>query len=185
MLSFATSLPRLPSEIDVLGVRKEKDQTHKNFRVRTRVHQAVHDRQSGSNSATLMWLTIGGASINELHTEGYFSMAFPTLFPTGAVDFLGQRSNEVIIGNYFKHLMMYDDGRFAKHPCFRFLVLNREMRWRALQAGNIYIRPHPGEAHLTVDDLRDMVGREGEVFSKKVLHYAASLAASLRGTKQY
>ena len=41
-----------------------------------------------------MWPTIGGAPINEFTTEGYFSMAFPTLFPTGAADFLGQRCNQ-------------------------------------------------------------------------------------------
>ena len=142
------------------------------------VRQSIEQRQSGS---TLMWPTIGGAPINEFTTEGYFSMAFPTLFPTGASDFLGQRCNQVTIGNYFKHLLMYEDSRFAKHPRFRFFALNTEMRWRALQAGRIYIRQHPGDAQLTVDELRDMVGREGEAFSNRVLHYAASL----RGTRQY
>jgi len=39
VLSFATSLPRLPSEIDVLVVRKEKDPVHQDFRVRRRVVQ--------------------------------------------------------------------------------------------------------------------------------------------------
>ena len=33
---FATTLPRLPSEVDILVVRKEKDQTHRDFRVRRR-----------------------------------------------------------------------------------------------------------------------------------------------------
>lgn len=231
VLALATSLPRLPSEIDVLVVRKEKDQVHQDFRVRRRVvqealswllknncyyranqvhinaealeqlpedgnlstvtsvqpdpptapqgcqpseedpytahlsssfvpnaahqsteqetvHQAVQDRQTGSHSAALMWPTIGGAPINEFNTEGYFSMAFPTLFPTGAADFVAQRCNQVTIGNYFKHLMMYVDGRFAKHPRFRFFALNTEMRWRALQAGRIYIHQHPVDAHL-------------------------------------
>ncbi len=108
-------------------------------------------------------------------------MAFPTLFPTGDADFLGQRCNQVTIGNYFKHMLKYEDGRFARHPRFRFFALNTEMRWRALQAGRIYIRQHPGDAQLTVDELRDMVGREGEAFSNRVLHYASSL----RGTRQY
>ena len=34
-------------------------------------------------SSHLMWPSIGGTPINEFQTEGYFSMAFPTLFPTG------------------------------------------------------------------------------------------------------
>ena len=144
------------------------------------MQQSIQDLQSGS-SHTLMWPTIGGAPINEFTTEGYFSMAFPTLFPTGAADFLGQRCNQVTIGNYFTHLLKYDDGRFARNPRFRFFALNTEMRWRALQAGRIYIQQHPGDAQLTVDELRDMVGREGEVFSNRVLHYASSL----HGTQQY
>ena len=258
VVSFAQSLPRLPSELDVLVVRKDIEQSHRDLRVRrTVVHEAltwllennryyranaVHlneealqqlppngnltdirsfhlgdtaseqhespygahlstsfvpnatqqrteqetvqqslqDLQSGS-SHTLLWPTIGGAPINEFTTEGYFSMAFPTLFPTGAVDFLGQRCNQVTIGNHFTHFLKYEDRRFARHPRFRFFALNTEMRWRALQAGRIYIQQHPGDAQLTVDELRDMAGREGEAFSNRVLHYAASL----RGTRQY
>ena len=55
------------------------------------------------------------------------------------------------------------------------------MRWRALQAGCIYVRQHPHDAQLSVKELRDMVGREGKTFSNRVLHYATSL----RGTRQY
>ena len=102
-------------------------------------------------------------------------MAFPTLFPTGAADFLGQRCNHITIENYFKHLLMYEDGRFTKYPRFRFFALNTEMRLRALQAGRIYIHQHPSDAHLSVDELHDMVERDGEAFFNRVLHYAASL----------
>ena len=38
VVSFATSLPRLPVELDVLVVRKEPDQTHRDFRVRRAVN---------------------------------------------------------------------------------------------------------------------------------------------------
>ena len=112
--------------------------------------------------------SIGGVPINEFTTEGYFSCAFPTLFPTDAGDFSWQRQNQVTIGNYFKHLTMYDDNRFAKHPRFRFFALNTEMRWRALQTGRIYVKQHPGDAQLSLDELRDMVGREGQTFSNRV-----------------
>ena len=112
--------------------------------------------------------SIGGVPINEFTTDGYFSCAFPTLFPTGAGDFSGQRQNQVTIGNYFKHLMMYDDNRFAKHPRFRFFAVNTEMRWRALQTGRVYVKQHPGDAQLSLDELRDMVGTEGETFSNRV-----------------
>ena len=145
------------------------------------VQQSVREREYTSSPATMMWPSIGGVPINEFTTEGYISCAFPTLFPTGAGDFSGQRQNKVTIGNYFRHLMMYDDSRFAKHPRFRFFALNTEMRWRALQTGQVYIKQHPGDAQLSLNELRDMVGRQGDAFSKRVVHFASSL----RGTKQY
>ena len=77
--------------------------------------------------------------------------------------------------------MQYDDGRFARHPRFRFFTLNTEMQHHALQMGRVYVRQHPGDGQLSLDELRDMVGRQGEAFSSRVLHYASSL----RGTKQY
>ena len=57
---------------------------------------------------------------------------------------------------YLKHLMMCSDGRFARHPRFRYIVLNTEMHRRALQAGRVYIQ-HPEDARLFVDELCDMV----------------------------
>ena len=90
----------------------------------------------------VMWPSSEGIPINEFTTEGYFTCAFPTFHPTVAVDFLGQRHNQVTIGNYFKHLITYEDGRFAKHPQFRCFALNTETRWCALR---IYIQQHSGD----------------------------------------
>ena len=265
--SFANSLPRLPSELDVIVVRKEgAANTHRDFRVRRgvvlhalqwlfannryylnvrinldaltllpedgnltglhsvtldstiddpepqsmqdedpcdahlsasfvpsttqrmteqeTVRQSVQERQPHQQQVappTVSWPPSGATPINEFNTEGYISCAFPTLFPTGAADFVTPRPLAVTVGNYFKHLLMNADGRFARHPRFRYFALNTEMRWWALQAGRIYVRQHLHDAQLSVEELRDMVGREGEVFSNRVLHYAASL----RGSRQY
>ena len=48
---------------------------------------------------------------------------------------------------------MYDDNRFSKHPRFCFFALNTEMRWRALQSGRVYVKEHPGDAQLSLDEL--------------------------------
>ena len=146
------------------------------------VRQLVQEQQHQSTAPpTVMWPPVGAAPINEFRTEGYITCAFPTLFPTGSADFVAPRRHAVTVGNYFKHLMLYQDGRFAKHPRFRYFALNTEMRWRALQTGRIYVRQNPHDAQLSVEELRDMVGREGEAFSNRVLHYASSL----RGTRQF
>ena len=147
------------------------------------VRHLVQEHQSCQPEAhpTVSWPPSGSTPINEFSTEGYISCAFPTLFPTGAADFLAPRPLAVTVGNYFKYLLLYKDGRFAQHPHFRYFALNTEMRWRALQAGRIYIRQHPHDSQLSVEELQDMIGREGEAFSNRVLHYSSSL----RGTRQY
>ena len=136
---------------------------------------ASYDRQP------MPWPQVGNSPINEFQTEGYITQAFPTLFPTGAAEYLAPRIHPITVGNYFKHLLMYKDGRFAKHPRFRYFALNTEMRWRALQAGRIYVRQHPQDSQLTIQELRQMVGNEGASLSSRVLHFGTSL----RGTSQY
>ena len=105
-----------------------------------------------------------GTPINGFNTEGYISCAFPTLFPTGAPDFVAPRPNAVTVSNYFKHLLMYDDGWFARHPRLQYFALNTEMRCCVLQADCMYVRQHPHDARLSREELCDMVECEGDTF---------------------
>ena len=57
----------------------------------------------------------------------------------GAADFVAPRPLAVTVGNY---LLMYADGRFARHPRFRYFALNTDVRWRSLQAGRISASTH-------------------------------------------
>ena len=52
------------------------------------------------------------------------------------------------------------------------------MMWRTLQTGRIYVRQHPQDAHLSIQELRDL---GCETFSNRVLHFATSLC----GTRPY
>ena len=125
--------------------------------------QERQSHQQRVSPPTVLWPPSGATPINEFSTEDYMSCAFPILFLTGAADFVAPRPFQVTIGNYFKHLLMYKDGQFTKRPRFRYFALNMEMRWQALQAGRIYVRQHPHDVQLSVEELRDMVSRKGEV----------------------
>ena len=66
----------------------------------------------------IRWPTQDANPINEYTTEGYVTMAFPTLFPFGKADLrdLSQREVEIGIADYFNALIRYKDGRFGSHP---------------------------------------------------------------------
>src|SRR5271168_3662376 len=57
-----------------------------------------------------------------------FAMAFPTLYPTGLADFNAPRLRKVDLNDYIRHLMCFSDGRFGRHPRWRFLAFNMIMR---------------------------------------------------------
>ena len=80
-------------------------------------------QQSIDQSRSVSWPSTSGNPVNEFTTEGYMSCAFPTLFSTGEADYLVPRPRSVSMGNYFKHLMLHHDQRFAKHPLFRYVCM--------------------------------------------------------------
>lgn len=88
----------------------------------------------------IQWPTIGERPINEFNTEGYIARAFPTLFPKGDADLHSPRLQKVNPSPYFKHLMKYRDGRFAKSLRFRFFAMNSMLRWTAIQNSTICVR---------------------------------------------
>ena len=63
-----------------------------------------------SDAAPIMWPNIDAIPVNEFQTPGYIACAFPTLYPTGAVDFCSERIRDVKPAEYFSHLLRYKDG---------------------------------------------------------------------------
>ena len=117
-------------------------------------------------------------------------MAFPTLFPDGKGDPTNQALlRDVPLTDRIKHLLKYAeiiDGkwmyRFANHPRFSYYAFNTIQRKRILQQSGVFLKQNPGEAHLTIDELRGMaVSNNSTVFMSKVSRYVASIA----GTNAY
>ena len=96
------------------------------------------------------------------------TQAFPTLFPFGRGDPTSkQRHNTVTLSDAFKHLIRSCDKspdgsnrwRFASHPRFPYWALNMKHRHQLLSQSSIFLKQNPTDAHLTIEQLRDMVGR--------------------------
>ena len=114
--------------------------------------------------------------INEFNSEGYIASAFPTLFPTGNADFLQPRIIPLTRNEYFKHLMEFKDGRFAKDPRFRFYALNTVMRHNAISMSNLCMRDIK-EKNCTVNRLREMIKNDSSILGK-IIVYSSSIKSS-------
>jgi hypothetical protein len=110
---------------------------------------------------------------------GFFSKAFPDLFPDGKGDLtkprLGKNPSEK---EYFKHLMRLSRS-FVEHHCFTFVATNMLRRHEALTRGNVFSK-HCAEA-LTISELKAAVEAGNDKVIKKLLYFAAPIP----GTRQY
>src|ERR1051325_9407890 len=104
-----------------------------------------------------MWPDIEGVPISEFQTSGYMVRAFPTLYPYGRAGFRLECAKNIKPAEYFRHLLWYKDGRFARHSRWRYFALNSSMRWRALQEGHIYVKQNLGDKTIEVQDVQQMI----------------------------
>ena len=133
------------------------------------------------------WPCISNSPINEFRTPGLESQVFPTLFPYGKGDptFPG-RHRQVTLTDAFKHLERYADvvqgglyWRFATHPRFPYWALNMKQRHQLISQASVYLYQNPADANLSIDDLRDMVGRlSAEHLMRRLQRYAAKVHGS-------
>ena len=69
--------------------------------------------------------------------------------------------------------------RFANHPRFSYWTFNMIQRKRILEQSGIFLKQNPGEAHLTIDELREMAAsNNANVFMSKVSRYVSNIAGT-------
>ena len=84
-----------------------------------------------------------------------FVLAFPTLYPTGQADFNMSQVRKVALNDYARHLLCYRDGKFGRHPRWRFFVFNLLMRRKANAAAQFYVSKASGLKDLNREELAD------------------------------
>ena len=134
------------------------------------------------NVVTIPWPTRDDHPISKHTTNHFFTMAFPTLFPTGAADFRINRPRTCSsMTEWAEHLIWYQDGRFAQHPYWKFITHNIILRKRSLEQSSFIVRQKLGEDHISVQDLQHMLQNNDDTIPRKILYFASSL----RGSPQY
>lgn len=128
----------------------------------------------------IMWPNIDNNPVNEFQTPGYIACAFPTLYPTGDGDLRSMHVRDIKPAEYFSHLLKYKDGRFARHPRWRYFTLNSQMRWRALQEGKVYVKQNLNGEQYSIDDVQKMVESDGHMADRIV-----RFGEGLHGTHQF
>ena len=144
-----------------------------------RIHAYLHSTNSKSTNS-IDWPTISLSPINEYTTEGLFSMAFPTLFPTGIAMIAQPRITKVELHEYACHLLRYHDNRFGQHPRFRYYIYNMLMHHHNQSTANVFVRKYiENNLRTTVSDLQQCLHDfPNSRIPEQVMHFGSAL----RGT---
>ena len=111
---------------------------------------------------------------------GYFSMAFPNLFPYGAGDITKPRigKNPEFLA-YLRHLTRLEDNRFAADPRFLLHTISMYRRHKALTLGNVYATNVCN--NMSLAELKQKVQEDDEAVMKSLTLFSAQIP----GTKGY
>ena len=123
-----------------------------------------------------------GPPLSKYTTEGLFTMAFPTLFPTGKADFTRPHWKHLALHEWVKHLMHYRDSRFACHPRFCFFALNMIFCHRVMQQGRFLFLRSAGNCNMTIGQLKEaLAGDDGLLLTSKIVR----CVKAVHGTRPY
>ncbi|KID82377.1 ATP-dependent DNA helicase PIF1 [Metarhizium guizhouense ARSEF 977] len=110
--------------------------------------------------------------INEFNrSQALLSLAFPCLFPDGRADFVEPRLRSIDYKDYVEHAMRWHDGRFARHPTFRFVAFNTLMRSQARARSKFFL----------IQALEHSEDPEAQVLINSITRHAVSI----RGTRPF
>lgn len=133
------------------------------------------------------WPKVDSNPINEYLTPYLGTMAFPTLFPNGSGDPTNlSLVRDVSLPERVKHLLKFAEMkngkwtyRFASHPRFAYWSFNMIQRKRILQQTGIFLKQNPGEAHLTTEELKEMLATNNtNIFLSKISRYVGNITGS-------
>ncbi|KAK3920379.1 ATP-dependent DNA helicase [Frankliniella fusca] len=130
-------------------------------------------------NSSLQWPNLGVDPVSEFES-GFIVRAFPCLFPYGKCDLYDVREKKVHMFEYFKHLFSYEDGRFGKHPTFRFFAFNMWLRHTAIKAGKVFVDKDSNLKNMNVEELKAYLDQN--VSARRKIMFMGS---NLKGSKSY
>ena len=140
--------------------------------------------QSRTRHAILSMGSVRRTPIAEFNnSELLLSMAFPTLYPSVAGEFVRPRLREVDLLAYARHIICYKDGRFARHPRFRFAVFNSLLRRQMAARAGFYVKARGGTGDISVGEIREQF--DGPDGGRSLINSIIQFTSNVKGSRAF
>jgi len=119
-------------------------------------------------------------------SQALLSLTFPSLYPEGKGEFVMPRQRSIDYDVYLRHAMRWHDGRFARHPRFRFVAFNTLMRRQISTRSTFFCKRHEqlNPEPLDINALKDAFRNETPE-GRRLLESIVRWTGSIRGTRAY
>ena len=141
------------------------------------VKKAIDELKVGDAPEKVPWPEQDDEPVSDF-TAGYFTMAFPHLFPDGMGDITKTRPGLTPTRKQWLRHLLRVDRRFAKDPLFILVVTNIEQKKKALQCGNLYV--DRCVADLDHEQIKEQILAGNE----KVLRGLSCMSSGIDGSQQ-
>jgi hypothetical protein len=109
-----------------------------------------------------------------------FAIVFFTLYSIRKADLNTCRLRKVGITKYTRHLLYFQDGRFSRHPRWKFLVFNILIQTHARDSAYYYVSKTSGLRDLDRDELIEAL-----LGNTNLVKHIARQGACLTGTRPF
>jgi ATP-dependent DNA helicase PIF1 len=107
-------------------------------------------------------------------------MAFPTLFSWGTADFKSRRTHTARLKQWDQYLLKWHDGRFARHPRFRYMLFDMLNRQRSSAQARYVVNNVKDLNRLSFEEIEDRLNSD-----TGLLNEVARAGSNLLGTRPY
>lgn len=136
--------------------------------------------QDNPEVSVLDWPQTSSEALSEFRDDvNIFTNAFPHLFPGGIADANERnRSTDVSITDWAKHLLYYDDGRFARDPLWCFFTYNFAQRRQNVHSGSYFVKSHISNPPRSLEQLQTQLKSGDSSFVNKIMFYTKRVRGS-------
>jgi hypothetical protein len=161
------------SDYDLNGGSNESDHCNRSFGILPKgqnrpgkidqpitdsITETIKESCQGSGSSRIEFPYVSEEPVDEYdETERIFCKAFPWLFPGGIGDINSMHLEPIELDEWIKHLLLYEDGRFARDKMWCFFTLNYAQRKNVMRQGGYFVNNFYKDGPSSLRDLQEEI----------------------------
>ena len=143
------------------------------------ITETIKDSHPGRGSARIDFPYVSEEPVDEYdETERIFCRAFPWLFPGGIGDINSMHMEPIELDQWIRHLLLYEDGRFARDKMWCFFTLNYSQRKNVMNQGSYFVNSFYKDGPSSLGDLQEAIRSGNTGWVDRITYFGFKVTGS-------